>query len=315
MIKTSPRLPACLSCVVFAAVVLLGSAQVCAAPPGNGTQRIKVFVSILPQAYFVERVGGNRVHVSVMVGPGHSPATYEPMPMQMGELSKADVYFSIGVPFEKVWMGRLSGVNPRMKVIDTGRGIELLPMELHDHGADKPYRDHDQTRLHQHRAEGLKDPHIWLSLRLAKIQARNICDGLIAQDPSHRTYYEDNLGAFHSELDELDKQIKDMLKDLRTRKFMIFHPALGYFARDYGLEQLPIETEGKEPSAKTLAGLIEHARDQGVRVIFVQKQFSTASAEAVARAIGGRVARVDPLASDYLNNMREIAETFAGVMQ
>lgn len=272
----------------------------------NPGDKIRVFVSILPQAYFVERVGGERVDVSVMVAPGYSPATYEPMPKQMAELNKARLYFRIGVPFENLWIGPIGKANPRMKVIDTRRGIALLPMKAH-------HRDGHEGR--HDRGKGMRDPHIWLSLRLVKVQAQNICDALIEADPAHRAYYKNNLKAFQSDLDKLDAEITEVLKDLKIRKFMVFHPAWGYFARNYGLEQIPIEVEGKEPGAKALDDLIKNAKQEKIKVIFVQRQFSTKNAETVARAIGARIVRIDPLARDYLENMREIAETFRKVTQ
>jgi len=292
---------------VFLGFALSISPDVYAKPERSPSDRIKVFVSILPQAYFVERVGGERVDVSVMVGPGQSPATYEPRPKQMAELNKARLYFRIGVPFENVWMERISKANPNMKVIDTRRGIELLSMKAH-------HRHDDEA--HPHHGTGMKDPHIWLSLRLVKTQAQNMCAAaLIAEDLAHRSYYESNLRAFQADLDKLDGEISEILKHIKTRKFMVFHPALGYFARDYALEEVPIERQGKEPSAKILADLIEQAKEEGIKVVFVQQQFGHASAETIGRAIGGKVVYIDPLAKDYLENIRKIAETFAEVMQ
>jgi len=290
----------------FFAALFLSSPPVYPESLRNSKARIKSFVSILPQAYFVERVGGEQVDVSVLVGPGHSPATYEPTPKQMAELGKARLYFRIGVPFENVWMARISRANPNMKVIDTRRGIKLLPMKGYDR---------DQTEQRHHDSKVTKDPHIWLSLRLVKVQAQNICQALISEDPAHRAYYETNLRTFLHDLDKLDAEITEILKGLKARKFMVFHPAWGYFAHDYGLKQIPIEVEGKDPSARALAELIKYAKDEGIRVIFVQAQFSAKNAEAVARAIGGRIVRIDPLAKDYLYNIRKIAETFRRVIQ
>lgn len=290
--------------LVLAGLLLALGSPLSAEISGPLEQKMKVFVSILPQAYFAERVGGDRVDVSVMVGPGQSPHTYEPGPKQMYELSQARLYFRIGVDFEKVWMERISKINPNMKVVDTRRGIQLLPMKIHhDHG---PYRPHGQ---------GLKDPHIWLSLRLVKIQAETIYEALATEDPAHRAYYLENLKALDGDLDKLDGEIVHSLKDGKTRKFMVFHPAWGYFARDYGLEQIPIEMEGKEPTAKDLIRIIEEAKEEGIGIIFVQKQFSKTSAETVARAIGGKVVHIDPLARDYLKNMKAIAVRFAGVLK
>lgn len=298
--------------LVLIAGVFLSPGQVSAQPPGKSAEPVKVFVSILPQVYFVERVGGDRVAVSVMVGPGQSPATYEPRPKQMADLSQALFYFRIGVPFESAWIERIRKVNPRLKIVDTRRGIELRPMKPgHGHGGQvhsRETRPSDDGRREM-------DPHIWLSLRLVKKQAENICRALVSEDPAFRAYYEENLRLFSHDLDRVDQEIAGILSNLKTRKFMVFHPTWGYFARDYGLEQVPIESEGKEPSARELARVIKQAGENDIRVIFVQEQFSTHSAEVVARSIGGRVVPVNPLSEDYLNNMRKVAETFREVMQ
>jgi zinc transport system substrate-binding protein len=304
--KNLKYISACIFCGVFL-IFCLSNGNVYAKSTKNDMEKIKVFVSILPQAYFVERVGGDRVDVSVMVGPGQNPATYEPMPRQMVELSKAKLFFRIGVPFEDVWMDRISKTNPKMKVIDTRRGIKLLPMKTHHHKAPKQH-----TGLQK---DGLKDPHIWTSIRLVKIQAQNICDALINLDQDNKGYYQDNLRAFIDDLNNLDAEIVESLKGIRARKFMVFHPAWGYFARDYGLDQIPIEIGGKEPGARELVNLIEEAKNDGIKIIFVQKQFSEKSAEALSAAIKGRIIQIDPLARDYLNNMKIIAETFRRVIQ
>ncbi len=290
--------------VVFA-VASLKTTPVYSEPLDDSNKQIKTFVSILPQAYFLERVGGGLVNVSVMVGPGHSPATYEPVPKQMAGLSQARLYFRMGVPFENVWMERISKANPDMKVVDTRKGIALMSMKGPDHSGF----------LAERQNRGLKDPHIWLSLRLTKTIAQNIYEALVSEDPLHQSFYQDNLRAFHHDLDELDAEIAEIVKNAATRKFMVFHPAWGYFAYDYALEQIPIETEGKGPTAKGLAAVIEEARQEGIKVIFVQRQFSEKSAETVANAIGGRVIQIDPVAMDYLDNMRKIAQTFAEVLK
>jgi zinc transport system substrate-binding protein len=297
------RIVLCFAVVLV--IALYRGVPLCSESLGDANDRIRAFVSILPQVYFVERIGGKRVDVSCMVGPGHSPATYEPMPRQMAELSKATLYFRIGVPFENVWIDRISKSSPDMKVIDTRRGIPLMPMRAHDHAG---YRADPHDR-------GLKDPHVWLSLRLASTLAQNIYKAFVSEDPLHQSFYQANLQSLRRDLDELDAEIVEIMKNAKTRKFMVFHPAWGYFAHDYGLEQVPIETEGKDPTAKGLAAVIDKARKEGIKVIFVQKQFSEKSAETVASAIGGKVIQIDPLAGDYLDNMRKIAQTFAEVLQ
>lgn len=292
-------------CAVFL-IFFLSDGNVYAKSTKSDVEKIKVFVSVLPQAYFVERIGGDRVDVSVMVGPGQSPVTYEPMPRQMVELGRAKLFFRIGVPFEDVWMDRISSAHPEIKMIDTRRGIQLISMKTHHR--------HEDTQ-HVEGRRGRKDPHIWLSLKLAKIQAKNICDALISVDAVCGEYYRENLKIFHDDLDKLDMKITQNLKGLGARKFMVFHPAWGYFARDYGLDQIPVEIGGKDPGAKELASLIEEAKNDGIKIIFVQKQFSEKSAEAIAAAIKGRIIQIDPLARDYLNNMKMIAETFCRVIQ
>jgi zinc transport system substrate-binding protein len=202
-------------------------------------------------------------------------------------------------------MERISRSSRDMKVIDTRRGIALMSMRAHDHVG---HRANSRDR-------GFKDPHIWLSLRLAGTVAQNIYEALVSEDPVQQTFYQANLESLRRDLAELDAEIVQIVKEGGTRKFMVFHPAWGYFAHDYGLEQIPIETEGKEPSAKGLATVIDEARLEGIKVIFVQKQFSEKSAGTVADAIGGKVIQVDPLARDYLDNMRKIAQTFAEVLQ
>ncbi|MGC9317416.1 MAG: metal ABC transporter solute-binding protein, Zn/Mn family [Armatimonadota bacterium] len=253
---------------------------------------VSAFVSIPPQAYFVERVGGIHVQVKVLVGPGHSPATYEPSPSQMSALDDADVYFRIGVPFEEALVERIQASMPDLRIVDTRRGIELRPME-----ADNA-----------HAGEGRKDPHTWLDPDLAKVQARTICEELQDLDPQHADEYERNLDGLIADLDALDDEIARALAPFRGSEILVFHPAYGYFADAYGLKQVAIEMEGKRPTPRQLEAIIEDAQRRDIRAIFVQPQFSTASAEAIAREIDAVVVPLDPLARDYLANLREMAE-------
>ncbi len=260
---------------------------------------INIFVSIIPQAYFVERIGGDFLNVHVMVGPGQSPATYEPTPRQMANLSKAQIYFRIGVPFELIWIDQIQANNPSMRMVDLRQGIPLREVEAHHH------HHHDED----HATDKTKDPHIWVSPPLVKIQAQTICGTLQEIDPDHASIYEDNLNDFIKDLEALDQEIKSMLKSLQTKEFMVFHPAWGYFADTYGLKQVPIELEGKEPTAKQLNEYIEYAKEHNVKFIFVQEQFNQNIAQKIAKAIGGTVISMDPLAKDYLNNMKSITSS------
>jgi zinc transport system substrate-binding protein len=268
--------------------------------------KLTVFVSVLPQKYFVERIGGSHVDVSVMVGPGQSPATYEPSPRRMTELAGADLYYRVGVPFEKVWMDRVMAANPGMKILDAREGVPLRVMEP----AGGHHHDYDHA---QHGDNKYNDPHIWLDPRLVRRMALPIRDRLTALMPAHAAEFSVNYQAFLDELEELDCEVRGILSSLESREFMVFHPSWGYFADAYRLRQIPIESEGKEPGAKTLARLVDQARERNIQVIFVQKQFGRAQAEALAEAVGARIADLDPLAEDYPDNLLQVARVIAGV--
>jgi len=263
------------------------------------SEKIPVFVSILPQKYFAEKIGGELIDVSVMVEPGGNPHNYEPKPKQMAVLSKAKIYFAVGVTFEDVWLERFAGVNKGMAIIHTEEGIEKIPMKAHHHEGEKK-EEH-----------GTKDPHIWLSPPLVKIQAKNIFNALVKADPEHSRDYEANYNRFITELTDLDTEIRNMLAEKgKENQFIVFHPAWGYFANTYGLEQIPVEKEGKTPKPADLGHLIKHAKEHGIKVIFVQPQFSAKSAEVIAKEIGGKIALADPLAPDWSDNLRKMAEKF-----
>jgi len=249
--------------------------------------RIGVVASILPLADFVENVGGEKVDVSVMVPSGASPHVYEPTPSRMAVLAGARMYVRVGsgIEFELVWVDKLIAINPGMLVVNCSKGIEIREMAgEHEHGA--------------------MDPHIWMSPLNVKIMVQNIYEGLVQVDPSNKTYYEKNRDTYLRELTKLDQDIRDGLSRVTNRKFMTYHPAFGYFAREYNLTMLPIEAEGKEPTAAGLAHLIEQAKEHDIRVIFASPQFNPQSAEVIAKAIGGRVVFIDSLAKDYIMNMR-----------
>jgi len=265
-------------------VLLTGCGQ---RPVQGPSATLEVTVSILPQRTFVERIGGEHVNVNVMVMPGESPATYEPSPAQLRALSQADAYISIGVPFEDAWLDRMASANPEMMLVDTTKGIERMG------GPENP------------------DPHIWLSPALVRIQAETIYEALAALDAAHADDYRANLDAFVADVDALDAEIRETLAGVEQRRFMVFHPSWGYFARDYELEMMAIEVGGQEPSAAELAELIARAKEEGIEVIFAQPEFNTEAAETIAREVGGEVLLISALAEDWLENMRRVADTFA----
>ncbi len=269
-------------------------------------EKLQIVVSILPQKYFVERVGGEYVSVEVMVEPGASPATYEPKPQQLRMLSKADAYISIGVPFENAWMNRITAANPEVLIVDTTQGIERMPMAAHIH-------DEEREKSHTDELEN-PDPHIWLSPQLVKVQAQTIYKALVQLTPEQADIYQANLESFLSDIEALDTELRESLAGLEQQKFMVFHPAWGYFARDYELEMIPIEVGGTEPSAAELAILIAEAKKEKIKVIFAQPEFSTRDAETIAQEIGGEVLLLDPLAPNWLENLRHVSQTLAKVL-
>jgi len=305
--------------ILFFAVI---SVIIISCGPGWAKTQLPVFVSIVPQQYFVQQIGKDKVDVSVMVQPGASPATYEPKPAQMAKLSKTRIYFSIGVPFETFWLDKIASANPDMIIVHTDKGIEKQPMGLHHHeGEDQADQEDDKARTEEgrdhendHGHAGL-DPHIWLSPRLVKIQSKHILVALAAADPENMDFYTANYNAFVKEIDALDRDLTRMLKGNAGMQFMVFHPSWGYFAKDYRLKMIPIEIEGKSPKPATLQALIRHARDEGIKVIFVQPQFSTKSAQLVAKEINGQVIPANPLALDWLDNMKKVAEQFKEVLK
>jgi zinc transport system substrate-binding protein len=287
----------------FLTIALLAALPVTAVA-ASAAEPIPVVVSLLPQKYFVEAVGGDRVSVSVMVRPGHNEATYEPTPRQMTALAGARLYFSVGVPFERAWLPKVTAAHPNLVMVDTARGLTLRPLEEHGHG------DGD----HHHEA-GELDPHVWTSPPLAARMGETIRDALSAVDPARAAAYAVDCARFVDEMQRLDADIRAALTGLSRRRFMVFHPSWGYFAATYGLTQIAIEGEGKTPSARRLAALIDAARREKVGAIFVQPQFDRRTAEAVAAEVGAKVMVADPLAADYADNLRRVAAQLAGEMR
>ena len=272
----------------------------------------RVFVSIPPQKYFVQKIGGDLVSVSVLVPAGADPHTYEPKPKQMAELSKCAVYFAVGIDFEKAWLPRIAGTNPNMRIVHTDDGIKKITMPGHRH--EKKTRHGHVGTEHPHHG-GSPDTHIWLSPSLVKIQAGHILHALMAIDPNNHVRYKNNYNAFLKEIDVIDAELKNLFARHKGYRFMVFHPSWGYFAKEYGLEQVPVEIEGKEPKPAQIMMLIRHAREYGIRVVFLQPQFSSKSAEMISREIGGHVVYVDPLAENWSRNLREIARKFAAALR
>jgi len=253
-----------------------------------------VFVSILPQKYFAERVAGEHVKVSVMVGNGQSPATYEPTPKQMVLLDKSQLYFQIGVPFESIWIDAIRELNSDIKIIECCMELTTRRIEGHSHGHNVKER--------------VLDPHVWTSPANAKYIALKIKQALVDSYPVHEKDFETNYSRLIKDLDKLDQDIKSSLAHLNNRYVIVSHPSWGYYTEAYDLIQLPIEVEGKEIRAKSLAKLIEFAKSKNINRVFVQKQFNKNSTEIIAREIFADVIELDPLAEDYIANLYYVTD-------
>ena len=267
--------------------------------------KVNTVVSIVPQKSFVEAIGGEWVNVEVMVLPGSSPHSYEPKPSQMKAIGEAKLYFTIGVEFEGAWMKKLAHQNKAMKIVDSTKGITKLAMKEDEHG-------HKEEKAHEgHQHTGL-DPHVWTSPENIKLIAKNIVDALIAEDSAHQEQYKDNYAALLAKIDATDAKIKEILKDVKQGStFMVFHPAWGYFAHQYGLEQVAIEVEGKEPKPKELAHIMEEAKEEGVKAIFTQPEFSDKSAKQIADALKIKVIKASPLNPDWEKSFLSLATAIA----
>lgn len=285
--------------------------------------QMTVAVSLQPQAWLVQQLGGDRVSVVVMVPPGASAHTYEPKPAQMAQLSKAVLYVACGVEFERIWLDRFRSANKNLTVVQSDAALKKLPMPAHHHG-EEPGHAHETggfiDRLrgwfgHDHRHDDDRaDTHVWLSVQGMLLQARAVTQALAQTDAPNAAFYWSNYRALSDKLAALDGEIALKLAPFKGRGFMIFHPAWGYFARDYGLVQLSIELEGKEPKPAELGRLIKTASEHGVKAVFVQPRQASKSAEVIAGAIGAQAVELDPLAADWMAMMREAADKLAKAM-
>ena len=262
------------------------------------TEPPTVFVSIPPQKFIVEHIAGDGVAVQVMLPPGASPATYEPTPRQMAALNRAVLYFQIGAPFEGPVVARISTLMPDLEIVDCRTGIILEAMDhaAHGHGTDHP------------------DPHIWLDPNRMQIVARTMAAALHRAMPENATTIEENLNQLLTAIDSVDQRISSALAPFAGRDVLVFHPAYGYFTRRYNLVQIAVESEGKAPSARQLAKIVDGLGDQETAAIFVQPQFSQTTAQRLADALGCRLVELDPLAEDYLRNLEEMARRIANVL-
>jgi len=261
-----------------------------------------ISVSIIPQQYFIEQLAGELAEINVMIPPGASPATYEPSVSQLGKLDRSMTYLRIGyVGFEQSWMDKIASVNPDMRIADLSEGVETILEDMHEP------EDHHGHSHYGHTHHG-PDPHIWMSVHNARIIAQNIHNELLLIFPGEKDYLQAKLGHFSLLLDSLHLEITSKLEGIENNKFMIYHPALSYFARDYGLEQYSLEIEGKTPSPAHLKEMVDLVHEYQISKVFIQNQFDRKNAEVLARETGAGIIQFDPLDLNWSEQMRYIAE-------
>ena len=268
---------------IFIILILISSTQRSA----GADEKINIFVSILPQKFLVERIGGDRVKVTTMLKSGQSPETYDPSPGQMAAMSEARIYFLIGVPFETKWRQKLSLQNDRLQMIHICGNCDIIG----------------------------GDPHTWTSPVNAIKMAGKIKDVLLAQDPQATAIYEKNYRDLVGELEQLDSEIADSLRDRRTDYFIVSHDAWAYFAGRYGLKQLALESGGREKGPRGISELVDKARAEDIQVLFIQKQHPAGPAHTLARELDARAVVIDPLAEDYIKNLRQVTALIAGAVK
>lgn len=264
-----------------------------------------ISVTIEPQRYFVEKIVGDKFEVNTIVPAGISPETYDPTPSQMVDLDRSKLYFKVGyLGFENAWGQTLKENNVNVKVINTSSNIKLI--EGNDHSIE--IGEMDEHDGHNHHGV---DPHIWSSPKSALIMAENMLNALVVADVENQKYYRDNFKVLEAEIIETDRRINELLKNANVKSFIIYHPALGYFARDYGLTQYSIEFEGKNPSSQQLKEMIDFASTQGIKTIFVQKGFDMKNAESLANEVQASIHSIDPLSYNWSEELIKIAEIIA----
>lgn len=262
-----------------------------------------VSASILPTAFFVEQIGASSVEVNTIVQEFADPHSFEPRASDMKKLENSDLFFAVGIEYEDVWLPKFSKAFPNLKVIKTqGKTPKYDKITHHDH------HEHGDHKHKEHEHEF--DTHIWLDPIMVKEQSKIIANALSQKYPQNSELYSQNLAKFDQQIDKLDTYIKESLKGLENRKFMVFHPSWGYFAKRYNLTQIAIESGGKEPKPAALAKLIKMAKSENIKVIFISPEFSQKSAKLIAEQTGAKLVEINHLSKNWLENMYTIADIF-----
>lgn len=276
----------------------------CSPPTASEPVGLRCAASLPPVAFLLERIGGERVHVTTLVAPGQSPHTFEPTPAQIAGLSDARLYAAVGLPFESALLAKAQASQPELIVVDTREGITLLPGDDHEHGHDHAHGDGDRGA----------DPHFWVDPLRMKTMAGTIAAAMKRAAPAEAALFDRNLEALLCDLDAAHEHLKRTLAPVAGRTLFVYHPAFGYLAEAYGLKQCAVESEGKEPSARELAELVDRARRAGVRVIFQEPQYPAQGVQALAGEIGAQVQTLDPYGGDCIANFGRLGERIAAAL-
>ena len=290
--------------ILLFSLILMLALSACAKPAAReDPEKLTISVSILPQQWFVDQIGGDRVRTQAMVGSGDDPHTYEPSPQQMTNLAVSELYFTIGVEFEAVWLPRFESANPNMKVVDTAAGIELIPA-VDEH-------EHDAAGAAENTNIGTEtDPHIWFSPLRMKQMAQTMAEAMKTADSQNADFYQANLEALLIKIDAIDAEVRKQLEGSKRDHFMVVHPAWGYVAEDYGLHMLAVEIGGNEPAPDTLSQIITLAREYEVNTLVIERGSNARLATSITEQAGIQsIVEWDPMAYDWTASMLMIAET------
>lgn len=265
-----------------------------------------VIVTIIPQANFVERITNGAIRSVVLIEPGQSHHTFEMTPRKMTELSRGVAFLRIGLPFEERLAEKLLAQRPDLPVVNTAATCRVRYMSHScEHEGDDHAHHHGET----------PDPHVWLDPTQAVLIVKEMLPALVRITPDRAAEFEGRAAEFIRELEELHARIRTRLEPFKGRSFLVFHPAYGYFADAYGLTEISVEVDGKEPTARQLTEILDVARKAGIRNVLIQPQFPRRSAEAVASALGGKCFVADPMGKDYIANLEAVAKAVEASMQ
>ena len=282
----------------------------CGLPSNSETfsddDRIKISTSIASIQWVVDQIGGEHVQTQSLTTSGDDPHTYEPSPAQMTAIAVSDLYLSVGVEFEAVWLPKFMSANDSLKIIDITEGVERIPGVEHEHG------EHDHDEVH---SDGGFDPHVWLSPANMKQIARNVTAILENADSRNAPVFQSNLENIIGRIDEIDSQVTQLLSEPERREFLVIHPSLGYLAEAYRLVMIPVEVDGQEPSPTQLAEILAASQTYGIHTLFTQPGTSPLNVQTFATQAGiNEIIEIDPLTYDWEANMLFIAESLKGAL-